>query len=161
MARLAKSYEVLPLKQENYEEWLAFWPIYVGTVSPCPARDILDNTWQRLMDKMQENMQGYGLYETSSGKFCGFVHLVFHPTTFHDGPSMCIHDAYVIPEKRSKGLLYLAYAHCLNLAKERDCAKIYWITEQKNKVAQKFYDRIASREKWYFYEIKRDEFIKE
>lgn len=79
----------------------------------------------------------------SEQKLIGFVHYIFHKSTWSEGDSCYLQDLFVDDHSRSKGigkaLIEAVYAE----AKNQQCAKVYWLTHESNSTARILYDAVA------------------
>ena len=79
-------------------------------------------------------------------------------STFRATPTLYLEDIFVLPSYRRRGIGSALLRHCIQLAHDRDCARMEWTCLDWNRKAQQVYERIGARRlsEWYFYRLTRD-----
>jgi GNAT superfamily N-acetyltransferase len=73
------------------------------------------------------------------------IALFFHNfSTFEGKPGIYLEDIYVRPHLRSKGIGKIMLQYLIDLAKERDCARVEWAVLDWNEPAIKFYKKLGA-----------------
>lgn len=75
----------------------------------------------------------------------GFVHYVFHGSTWSVNEFCYLEDLFVAENTRSKNIGKHLIEYVKQKASEKQCARLYWHTQQKNVTAQRLYDRVAEK----------------
>lgn len=78
-------------------------------------------------------------------------------SSFRARPTLYLEDIFVLPEHRKRGIGSALLRHCIQLAHERDCARMEWTCLDWNKKAQTVYKGIGARhlKEWYLYRLER------
>jgi GNAT superfamily N-acetyltransferase len=85
----------------------------------------------------------------------GFA-LFFHNfSTFEGKPGIYLEDIYVRPHLRGKGTGKLMFDYIINLAKQRDCARVEWSVLDWNEPAINFYKKSGAvpMDEWTVFRI--------
>lgn len=78
-------------------------------------------------------------------KILGFVHYVFHGSTWAINDFCYLEDLFVAPASRGKHIGKQLIEYVKQQAEERQCARLYWHTQESNLTAQKLYNWIAEK----------------
>ncbi|MFZ0996479.1 MAG: GNAT family N-acetyltransferase [Candidatus Dormiibacterota bacterium] len=128
------------------ELWLAYLKFYRAEVSDSVTRDSFRRLHQRA-----DGLVGL-VAPGDDGQLQGFVHLVFHPSTWSSAPYCYVEDLFVAPPARGTAvamdLLQAAYAE----ADRRGAARTYWETQAFNGAARSLYDQVAHPTSFVVYE---------
>ena len=137
------------IRPGDRESWQGLWGGYLRFYRQHLAPEITDATFARLVD---ERAQPHGLVAERDGKLVGFVHYVFHPTTWSQKDSCYLEDLYVDPAARGGGvgrsLIQAVYAK----ADQANAAAVYWMTQEFNAEGRALYDTLARRTSFIRYE---------
>src|SRR3981081_4354385 len=71
--------EIRPVRSSDRVQWDALWAGYLRFYRQHVSIEVTDGTFARLVD---ERVQPHGLVAERDGSLVGFVHYVFHPTTW-------------------------------------------------------------------------------
>ena len=133
---------VRPLAPADRTAWEPLWQGYLAFYGTALASGVTDTTWARLHDPA-EPMHGLGA--EADGRLVGIVHLIFHRSTWTEGPYCYLQDLFTAPESRGRGagraLIEAVYA----TAYEAGASRVYWLTQEDNATARALYDRLADR----------------
>ena len=129
-----------PLMPRDYEQWLVLWQQYLVFYEEKLPPGITQKTWQRLVDP---TFPYYGLGARNQGCLQAFVHFTYHPSSWSRVDVCYIEDMFVDPTWRKQGLARQLMAQVYEIARSHGSDKVYWITQSKNKTAQKLYQQIA------------------
>jgi GNAT superfamily N-acetyltransferase len=143
--------DIRALAATDYDAWLPLWRGYLDFYeADLPAHQTA-LTWSRLLDPA---FPMWGAIATSGdGRAAGFVHWLTHPATWSAGPYCYLEDLFVAPDTRGTGAGRALIEHVADWARERDCAKVYWLTHETNATARALYDRVATHTGFVHYEI--------
>lgn len=83
-------------------------------------------------------------------------------SSFRARPTLYLEDIFVLPEHRRLGIGSALLRHCIQLARDRNCARMEWTCLDWNKKAQKVYAGLGARhlKEWYLYRLERTEMKK-
>ena len=145
--------QIRPLRSGERAQWEPLWQAYQRFYQASIAPQVTDLTWARLMDP-SEPMHALGAFvdETGAPKLQGFVHYLFHRSTWMAGDTCYLQDLFVVPEARGKrigrALIEAVYAD----ADRRDIKQVYWLTHHRNAAACQLYDRLGVNAGFVLYE---------
>ena len=139
------------LTASDHNDWLALWSSYLEFYEADLATAQTELTWARLLAD-DSGVHG-AIARDEWGAAMGIVHWLTHPATWSDGPYCYLEDLFVAPEARAAGTGAALIEHVRSWARERACAKVYWLTQRENRTARKLYDRVATDTGFVHYEI--------
>lgn len=122
--------------------WEQLWEGYLAFYESTLAPEITETTWRRFFDK-NEPMHALVAADDTSGELLGFTHLVFHRGTWSIGNFCYLEDLFVAPTARKRGVARALIEAVYELADERGCERVYWLTHETNTTARKLYDQVA------------------
>ena len=91
-----------------------------------------------------------------AGMVIGFAHVREQHDTFTAGTSLYLEDLYVDPAARGTGTATALIEAIRAEAHLRGLGPTRWITASDNLIAQRVYDRLATRTTWVTYEMESD-----
>ena len=91
-----------------------------------------------------------------AGTVIGFAHVREQHDTFTAGTSLYLEDLYVDPAARGTGTATALIEAIRAEAHLRGLGPTRWITASDNLIAQRVYDRLATRTTWVTYEMESD-----
>lgn len=137
------SIRVRPLQERDKADWLGLFRDYIAFYRTSVPDDVIELTWQRLMDKTS-GMVGLAAV-SEQDRPLGIALLVFHRSTWSPTGYCYLEDLYVAPEARRHGagraLLDAVYIE----ADARGATRTYWVTEADNATARRLYDEVATQ----------------
>jgi ribosomal protein S18 acetylase RimI-like enzyme len=133
-----------PSWQELFFDYLKFYETSPGDVNT-------ELVWQRLTSPDTEIQ---GLVAESNGEVVGIVHFHYQLSTWTDTFDCYLEDLYVAEEARGNGAARALIQAVKELATERKCSKLFWITRESNSTARKLYDKVATLSDFIRYEVK-------
>jgi len=94
------------------------------------------------------------------GKPVGYAFLLKTYSTFLARPTLYIEDIFVLPDYRGSGVGHALFRKCAELARERGCGRMEWVTLEWNTTAQNFFKRYGAQhlKEWYFFRLTADKF---
>ena len=108
------------------------------------SEDVIETLWQRLM-RRGEGFHIALVAVDDADIPVGLAHVLFHRSTWSNGWYCYLEDLFVDPARRQAGagraLIEAVYAE----ADARQCARVYWMTQETNATARTLYDRVASK----------------
>jgi GNAT superfamily N-acetyltransferase len=139
--------DVRPTDRNGWEQlWAGYLAFYESTLAP----EITETTWRRFFDK-NEPMHALVAADDTSGELLGFTHLVFHRGTWAVGDFCYLEDLFVAPTARKRGVARALIEAVYDLADERGCERVYWLTHETNTTARKLYDQVAEHHGFIHY----------
>jgi GNAT superfamily N-acetyltransferase len=81
----------------------------------------------------------------AGGEAVGFVHYIFHRSTWSLSDSCYLQDLFVAPLVRGKGYGGALIAHVFAEAATAGSSRVYWQTQEDNATAIALYEKIAER----------------
>ena len=133
--------EIRPVRSSDRVQWDALWAGYLRFYRQHVSIEVTDGTFARLVD---ERVQPHGLV--------GFVHYVFHPTTWSLQNNCYLEDLFVDPATRGSGV-GRALIHAVYTEADRvKAASVYWMTQEFNAEGRALYDTLARRTSFIRYE---------
>jgi GNAT superfamily N-acetyltransferase len=130
------------LQPEEHASWLPLWQRYQSFYRVSVAPEVSECTWARLIAGV-EPVSGALAWRLDTA--VGLVHYVQHRSTWTIGNYCYLHDLYVAPEYRGKGIGRQLIEHVYAAAREAGCTRVYWLTHETNAEARRLYDKVAER----------------
>ena len=133
---------VVPVQEDDYSEWLPYWLSYQQFYDVQLSTETTLETWKRFLD-IDSGM--YCAVARKGQKIQGFVHYVFHPSTWSVNDFCYLEDLFVAKDSRGENIGKQLIEHVKQQASERSCARLYWHTQEKNATAQRLYNWVAEK----------------
>lgn len=134
--------QVLPVQQQDYQQWIPYWLAYQNFYKVALSSTITQTTWQRFFD---ETEPVYCAVAKRGDQLLGFVHYVIHRSTWAERNYCYLEDLFVSPAQRGQHIGKRLIEYVQQQAREHQCARLYWHTQQSNVTAQKLYDWVAEK----------------
>ena len=139
------------LRDGDQAAWRALFQAYGVFYETTFTADVLDRVWQLLLER---GSGVDGLIAEVDETAVGFAHYRSHPDTFTGGRDWFLDDLYVTPDARGTGHATALIEHLASVARAAGAAgTVRWITAADNALAQRVYDRIATKTTWVTYEL--------
>ncbi len=135
------SITIRPLCPADHAEWEPLWQGYLSFYRTDLSDEITNVTWSRLIDP-DEELLGFCALDPE-GSLRGFVHYLFHPVTWAQGPRCYLEDLFTAPEARNQGVGRALIEAVYRAADERGADQVYWLTEESNAAARRLYDQVG------------------
>jgi len=140
---------VRALSSNDRPQWDSLWTGYLRFYRKRLSPEITNATFARLVDPTQ---QPHGLVAEVNGSLVGFVHYLFHPTTWSLTEICYLEDLFVDTTARGAGagraLIEAVYA----AADRSKASVVYWMTQEFNADGRALYDTLARRTSFIRYE---------
>ncbi|WP_336196077.1 GNAT family N-acetyltransferase [Raoultella ornithinolytica] len=133
---------VAPVKGEDYAKWLPYWLNYQEFYEVQLSEDTTNKTWKRFLDP---NEDMYCAVAKKGQEILGFVHYVFHGSTWSVNKFCYLEDLFVAENTRGKSIGKHLIEYVKQKARENQCERLYWHTQERNLTAQRLYDWIAEK----------------
>jgi GNAT superfamily N-acetyltransferase len=133
---------VTGLRPEDRARWGELWRGYLSFYDTSLPDAIYDHTWLRLMEA--NAIFGFGArLGDASAPLCGITHYLFHDHAWSPKQVCYLQDLFVDSDLRGKGVGRALIDKVGEVARERDCLRLYWTTKEDNAPARLLYDRLA------------------
>ena len=143
--------QIRPIAASDRDDWLPLWLGYLEFYESRLSDDQTALTFDRLVDAGHP-IHG-AIARDAAGSAIGLVHWLTHPATWSRGEYCYLEDLFVSPDARGSGVGRALIETVSAWARERGCAKVYWLTAETNATARALYDRIATHTGFVHYEI--------
>ncbi|EFO29270.1 N-acetyltransferase HPA3 [Roseibium sp. TrichSKD4] len=131
-------------------QWEALWQDYLAFYHTSVPANVTDTLFERLLSEEGHN----GLVAVLDGKVVGFVHYLFHPSTWSSELKCYLEDLFVSDETRGTGagrkLIEAVYAAAD--ARPDASGNVYWHTNGDNARARQLYDHIGNLSTYVYYD---------
>lgn len=138
------------LIESDFDEWTELWRDYILFYESEVPEEISRNTFRRILE--DEELHG-AIARDEAGRAIGLVHWLTHPATWSRTDYCYLEDLFVSPSSRGAGTGRALIAQVTQWARERGCAKVYWLTQETNATARALYDSVATHSGFTHYEI--------
>lgn len=132
---------ITEFRQADRQRWGELWRGYLEFYETSLPDAIYDLTWQRLMDA--KSIYGFGARLGDGAPLVGITHYLFHDHAWSPKPVCYLQDLFVDAALRGTGCGRALIERVAQVARERDCLRLYWTTKEDNATARLLYDRIA------------------
>lgn len=133
---------MVPVQAEDYSAWLSYWLKYQQFYKVQLSEEITLETWKRFLDADKEV---YCAVAKQGNVMLGFVHYLFHASTWATNDYCYLEDLFVDENSRGKNTGKHLIEYVADQARERQCARLYWHTQETNVTAQRLYNWIGEK----------------
>lgn len=141
---------ISPLRASDRSEWGELWEQYLtfyeSELDPAVTEDVL----ARLV--AGDGLHG-ALARDDDGRAVGFVHWLFHPSTWTTSSYCYLEDLFVAPDVRGGGVGSALIAQVRTAATDAGAHKVYWLTQSGNATARRLYDSLATDTGFVHYQM--------
>ena len=143
---------IRPVGEDERAAWNSLWAGYLTFYKTALPHQVSDLTWQRLHDPA-EPIFILGAY--AGGSLTGFVHYLFHRSTWAPHWYCYLEDLFVRPALRGHGIGKALLQHLAQLAVARGCGRLEWSVLDWNVDAIGFYTALGARpqDEWTVYRV--------
>jgi GNAT superfamily N-acetyltransferase len=138
------------LERADRPAWTDLWQAYLEFYEQDLAPEITGSLFERLLSETGHS----GCVAVRDGRLIGFVHYLFHDSTWSNEATCYLEDLFVSPDLRGGGvgrkLIEAVYAAAD--AAPRASGKVYWHTHDHNKRARRLYDHVGTLTEFVKYE---------
>lgn len=142
MTAVQQSIEIRPLAQGDRKQWSEYWSSYQTFYQVDLGMALTGLTWERFFDPAEPV---HCAVAADNQRIYGFVHWVFHRSTWGRNDFCYLEDLYVCPSARGKMIGKQLIEYVQGQARENACDRLYWHTQESNHTAQRLYDWIAEK----------------
>ena len=133
---------VREVKQTDLQPWADYWAQYQAFYQVELGQTITERTWARFFDPAEPM---HCAVATDGEQIFGFVHYVFHRSTWGRNDFCYLEDLFVSPSARGRMIGKRLIEFVQGQARQQRCDRLYWHTQETNKTAQRLYDWIAEK----------------
>jgi GNAT superfamily N-acetyltransferase len=130
-----------PMEAGDRSRWDTLWRGYLDFYRQDLPSQVTEFTWRRLIDPAQP-LHGF-VATDAANTAVGFVHYLFHPSSWSSSCYCYLEDLFVDPAGRSRGVGRALIAAVYRAADEHGADRVYWHTENTNARAQVLYQQVA------------------
>lgn len=140
--------EISALTPPDRAAWEALFRAYIDFYGRVEPQTMYDRAWREFAEDIRLHALGARL----DGRLVGITHFLVHPST--SGPDVCyLQDLFTAPDARGKGVASALIAAVADWARERHCARVYWLTHESNVSARHLYDQVADYRGFIRYQV--------
>jgi GNAT superfamily N-acetyltransferase len=133
---------VTELRETDRRRWGELWRGYLDFYETSLPEAIYDLTWRRLMEA--KALYGFGArLGDAEAELVGITHYLFHDHAWSPKQVCYLQDLFVKASVRGTGAGRALIERVGQVARERDCLRLYWTTKEDNTTARLLYDRLA------------------
>lgn len=133
---------VTDFRAEDHDRWVELWSAYLKFYKTSLPPEVFDSTWERLLSN-SGTLRGVGIRADEAGALQGIVHYLTHESAWTPKQMCYLQDLFVDPEMRRRGLARKLIETVAQRAKELDCYRCYWLTQEGNTQARILYDKVG------------------
>ncbi|GKX64332.1 ribosomal-protein-alanine acetyltransferase [Pragia fontium] len=130
------------VQEDDYPQWLPYWLSYQKFYQVQLPEETTLAAWKRFFDA---DIPMYCAVAKEGQKILGFVHYVFHGSTWAVNDFCYLEDLFVAPEARGKHIGKRLIEYVKQQAQARQCARLYWHTQESNLTAHRLYDWVGEK----------------
>ncbi len=130
--------------------WRELWAAYLEFYETSLPEEITANTWNRLVS---DDPLWIGLVAEVDGAVVGFATIVVHDYTWSDRPAGLLHDLFVRPGVRGGGIGRALIDRCIEIGRQENWSRVYWMTKDDNATARRLYDTYAPADGFVRYRV--------
>ena len=136
------SIKIAALSNTDYDSWLDLWQRYLAFYETSLPLSTTDTTWHNLLDN-NASIYGFGAWQDDT--LVGITHVVLHPNTWNTTECCYLEDLYVSESVRVQGVGRALIEQVYEFARQQNCNRVYWFTQQDNTAARHLYDTLARK----------------
>lgn len=131
-----------PAVQEDFADWLPLWKNYLIFYRTELSDNMTQLTWSRFLNPVEPM---FCAVAKSDGKIVGFVHYLFHRSTWAESDYCYLEDLFVNEDVRGKHIGKQLIEYVQQHARKRHSSRVYWHTHETNLRGQRLYDWVAKK----------------
>ncbi len=138
------------IQPDDEAVWRELWAGYLDFYETSLPEAITANTWSRLVG---DDPFWIGLVAEVEGAVVGFATVVVHDFTWSDRPAGLLHDLFVRPGARGGGIGRALIDRCIEIGRQENWSRVYWMTKEDNATARRLYDTYAPADGFVRYRV--------
>lgn len=142
------------LQVQDKSCWQDLYLSYLRFYESEPVEASTELLWDRLT-RLEPDIQG--LVAEVDGEVVGIAHFHYQLSTWSDTSHCYLEDLYVAESARGKGVATALIRKVEDLAIQKKCSELFWITKESNSTARKLYEKVASQSEFVRYEKKLEQ----
>lgn len=150
------SISLTPITAGDKPEWLGLWHQYLVFYKATLPEETINTTFQRFL-QASEPVNCIVARDDETKEMVGFVTYVFHRSTWLVNDCIYLHDLFVNPDIRSKGIGRQLIEYVYSVADNNEVEKVYWHTQAFNHRAQLLYTKVGVRDEFVSYQRPKKE----
>lgn len=133
---------VTPFRADDRARWSELWSGYLDFYETSLPDAVYEHTWARLM--AGDGLFGFGArLDSAEAPLVGITHYLFHDHAWSPKQVCYLQDLFVDAAQRGTGCGRALIERVAQVARKRDCLRLYWTTKEDNATARLLYDRLA------------------
>jgi GNAT superfamily N-acetyltransferase len=132
--------DITELRASDRERWTELWRLYLEFYETALPAEIYAHTWAQILDPAAP-ICGFGA--RAEERLIGITHYLFHDHAWSPKQVCYLQDLYVDSDIRGGGVGKALIEAVAQIARDRDCLRLYWTTKEDNARARRLYDYIA------------------
>jgi GNAT superfamily N-acetyltransferase len=137
-----QSVEIKAIDKNDFDMWLPLRKGYQRFYKVDIPAFVTLETRARLQDPFEPMHAAIAMVD---GQALGFVHLIYHRSTWTMGNYCYLQDLFVMDDARGSGIGRALIEHVFADARRRGASPVHWLTHESNHNAVQLCDRIADR----------------
>lgn len=133
---------IRPITRNDKAQWLLLWKAYQAFYKVTMADAVTDQTWERFFEEL---VPINAFVAEEKGEILGFVHYIFHYSTWTKGPYVYLQDLFTSEAARGKGVGRGLIEAVYETAEKAGASRVYWLTHGTNETAIGLYEKVADR----------------
>lgn len=143
---------VRPIEIGDKEQFFKLFSGYLEFYKSSLSDLVRQTTWSRFFDKDEPVYAAVAYEEEKPHQLLGFVTWVTHRSTWAVNDVIYLHDLYVDPDCRLRGIGRKLIEFVYEDADKREVGKVYWHTQSFNHRAQLLYTKVGYRDEFVSYQ---------
>jgi len=139
---------IRPLTDADRAAWTPLWHGYLTFYKATLPPELDALTFDRLTNG-KEPMGGF--IALQGDKALGITNWVIHRTTWSERNICYLQDLFTVPESRGTGVGRKLIEAVNQMAREKNCFRVYWQTHESNLQAQELYNKVADKSGFIVY----------